>query len=129
MKFYYFLIVIVTISCGGNRKKEFTETNKPDKSVSETKPMSASNRYHDKSAMKNPPIDCPLRKHGIDIHNMKPFARTEKYIEFLEKKERKKWQKPDNILQKLALKGSERIADVGAGSGYFTFRFGERERF
>ena len=34
-----------------------------------------------------------------------------------------KWQKTDAVIEKLNLKGNERIADVGAGSGYFSFRF------
>ncbi|MBW2184350.1 MAG: methyltransferase domain-containing protein, partial [Deltaproteobacteria bacterium] len=34
-----------------------------------------------------------------------------------------KWQRPDAIIEELDLKGDESIADVGAGSGYFSFRF------
>jgi ubiquinone/menaquinone biosynthesis C-methylase UbiE len=53
---------------------------------------------------------------------MRPFAETEKWIEYLDKPERAAWQKPDEVVKALALKGTESVADVGAGSGYFTFR-------
>ncbi|MBI5549336.1 MAG: class I SAM-dependent methyltransferase [Deltaproteobacteria bacterium] len=69
------------------------------------------------------PIDCPLRKHGIDPGSLKPFEETEKYIAFLERADRASWQKPDEVVAALGLRGSETVADVGAGSGYFSFRF------
>ena len=69
------------------------------------------------------PIDCPLRKKGVGHRHNKPFENTDKYIKFLERKDRIKWQKPDAVIESLNLKGSENIADVGAGSGYFSFRF------
>jgi len=71
----------------------------------------------------NPPIECPLRKQGINPHELKPFAETQKYIDFLERSDRATWQKPDAVITELHLSGNEKIADVGAGSGYFTFRF------
>jgi SAM-dependent methyltransferase len=73
----------------------------------------------------NPPIDCPMHKAGINHADMKPFAETEKYIAFLERADRAVWQKPDAVVAALGLKGSERVVDVGAGSGYFAFRFAE----
>jgi ubiquinone/menaquinone biosynthesis C-methylase UbiE len=72
------------------------------------------------------PIDCPLRKQGINMNHMKPFADVEKYIEFLERKDRAIWQKPDAVISTMELKGTETIADVGAGSGYFSFRFASK---
>lgn len=69
-----------------------------------------------------PPIECPLRKAGIDPTKLKPFAEVEKYIQFLERPDRAKWQKPDEVVKALKLKGAEAVVDLGAGSGYFTFR-------
>ncbi len=71
----------------------------------------------------NPPIDCPLAGHGASPSSMRPFAETEKYIEFLERPDRAVWQKPDEVVRALSLRGTETLEDVGAGSGYFTFRF------
>lgn len=35
---------------------------------------------------------------------------------------RDKWQKPDEVIRALGLKPSDRVADVGAGTGYFAVR-------
>jgi FkbM family methyltransferase len=69
-----------------------------------------------------PPIECPLRRAGIDPTKLKPFEEVEKYIAFLERPDRAQWQKPDEVVKALGLKGSEMVVDLGAGSGYFTFR-------
>lgn len=71
----------------------------------------------------HPPIDCPLHKLGVDPAHVRPFDEVEKYIAFLEKPERAIWQKPDDVVAALGLKGNETLVDLGAGSGYFTFRF------
>jgi SAM-dependent methyltransferase len=60
-----------------------------------------------------------------DPHSLKPFKKTSDYIEHLEKKGRDAWQKPDSVVAALSLQGSETVADVGAGSGYFTFRIAQ----
>jgi len=44
-------------------------------------------------------------------------------IKSFEKPERASWQKPDEVVQALALKNGEVVADIGAGTGYFTRRF------
>ena len=68
------------------------------------------------------PIDCPLHKAGVDPRGMRPFAETEKWIDYLDNPQRASWQKPDEVVKALRLGGAETVADVGAGSGYFTFR-------
>jgi SAM-dependent methyltransferase len=70
-----------------------------------------------------PPIDCPLHKLGVDPMHLRPFDQVDTYIAFLEKPARAIWQKPDEIVKALGLKGTETLVDVGAGSGYFAFRF------
>jgi len=44
------------------------------------------------------------------------------YIGALEDPRRDTYQKPQEVLAALDLKAGETIADIGAGSGYFTFR-------
>jgi ubiquinone/menaquinone biosynthesis C-methylase UbiE len=56
---------------------------------------------------------------------MKPFDDVEAYIAFLDREEREAWQKPDAVIEALHLTGDETIIDLGAGSGYFTFRFAQ----
>ncbi len=73
----------------------------------------------------HPPIDCPLRKQGIDPSHLKPFDDVEKYIAFLDRADRAVWQKPDEVVAALGLEGAETVFDLGAGSGYFSFRFAE----
>ena len=44
------------------------------------------------------------------------------YIAMLERPERDDFQQPDRVMAALALRPGERVADIGAGSGYFTRR-------
>jgi ubiquinone/menaquinone biosynthesis C-methylase UbiE len=48
---------------------------------------------------------------------------AEEYIRVLEDPQRDAWQKPHEVVMALALKPGEAVADIGAGSGYFTRRF------
>jgi SAM-dependent methyltransferase len=80
---------------------------------------SAPSAVHDPA---HPPIDCPLRKQGIDPTRMRPFEDVDKYIAFLERLDRAAWQKPDQVVAALGLEGKETVFDLGAASGYFTFR-------
>jgi ubiquinone/menaquinone biosynthesis C-methylase UbiE len=47
------------------------------------------------------------------------------YIAMLDDPARDAYQKPHEVMTALGLKEGERIADIGAGSGYFTFRFAQ----
>ena len=47
-------------------------------------------------------------------------AWSRQYIAMLERKERDAFQKPDQVMETLALQPGEKVADIGAGSGYFT---------
>lgn len=44
-------------------------------------------------------------------------------IASMERPEREAWQKPDEVVKALALKNGDIVADIGAGTGYFTRRF------
>ena len=43
-------------------------------------------------------------------------------IASMERPERDAWQKPDEVVKALALKNGDIVADIGAGTGYFTRR-------
>lgn len=45
------------------------------------------------------------------------------YISMLENPQREEEQKPDEVIAAMHLREGETIADIGAGSGYFAFRF------
>lgn len=79
--------------------------------------------YADDAPAHMPGVDCPLAKAGLSGGDLKPFKDVEKYIAFLERPDRAKWQKPDAVVAAMKLGGDETVVDVGAGSGYFSFRF------
>jgi ubiquinone/menaquinone biosynthesis C-methylase UbiE len=62
---------------------------------------------------------APRNKEGIDKMHQDPKA----YIAMLENPQRDAEQKPDEVIKTLNLKEDASIADIGAGSGYFSFRF------
>ena len=74
------------------------------------------------AAVPPPAIDCPLHGKNIDSRQLRPFENMERYIAFLERPGRAEWQRPDQVVEAMALRGDETVVDVGAGSGYFTFR-------
>ncbi|MBQ8038021.1 MAG: class I SAM-dependent methyltransferase [Proteobacteria bacterium] len=127
-----FSLLLLTTAC--SPKPESQPSDQPPQVQQEQPPTAAENAaadapqapeaehhagmVHDPA---NPPVDCPLRKHGIDPTQMKPFEQIEAYIQFLEREDRKIWQKPEEVVEAMQLKGSERVLDLGAGSGYFSF--------
>jgi len=58
-----------------------------------------------------------------DMHEMHRLHQDPKaYIAMLDDPKRDAYQKPHEVITALKLKEAEVIADIGAGSGYFTFR-------
>ena len=56
-------------------------------------------------------------------HQQHPPRSSEEYARVLNDPQRDGWQKPHEVVQALALRPDEAIADVGAGTGYFSRRF------
>ena len=53
------------------------------------------------------------------------FDDIDKAVEMFENTERDAWQKPDEVLAHMQLQPGDVVADIGAGTGYFTRRFAE----
>jgi SAM-dependent methyltransferase len=51
------------------------------------------------------------------------FGDAEKWAKVFDDPERDAWQKPHEVIQALALKPDAIVADIGAGTGYFSVRF------
>ena len=48
---------------------------------------------------------------------------VDEWLERLESPSRAAWQKPDEVVTALGLRAGDAVADIGAGSGYFSTRF------
>ncbi len=55
-------------------------------------------------------------------HQHHPPRDAEEYAKVLENPKRDEWQKPHEVISALKLRPDEVVADIGAGSGYFTRR-------
>ena len=51
------------------------------------------------------------------------FGDAEKWAKVFDDPERDAWQKPHDVIKALALKPDAIVADIGAGTGYFSVRF------
>ena len=51
------------------------------------------------------------------------FGDAEKWAKVFDDPERDAWQKPHEVIRALALKPNAIVADIGAGTGYFSVRF------
>ena len=71
------------------------------------------------------PLLCPSPLMGQERHQHEPMPNVMAYIDRLDSHERDQDQKPAQVIDALALKPGMYVADLGAGSGYFTSRFVE----
>jgi ubiquinone/menaquinone biosynthesis C-methylase UbiE len=58
--------------------------------------------------------------HTVPTHRFDDIA---VWVKVFEDPERDKWQKPDEVVTKMNLAHGDVVADIGAGTGYFTRRF------
>ncbi len=61
-----------------------------------------------------------VNEHGYRGHR---FEDPSAWVEKFESAERTAWQKPDAVVASLALTRDAKVADLGAGTGYFAVRF------
>lgn len=61
--------------------------------------------------------------YGQVQHQHHPPRDSGEYAKVLEDPSRDAWQKPHDVVMALALKSTDTVADIGAGTGYFARRF------
>jgi arsenite methyltransferase len=64
-----------------------------------------------------------IKRTEEELHHL--HQDTPAYISFLEDPKRDAYQKPQQVIQALNLRQGEVVADIGAGSGYFSFRLAQ----
>jgi len=70
------------------------------------------------------PTLCAAQKPPQSMQEMHRLHQDSKaYIAMLEDPARDAYQKPHEVMMSLGIQEGETIADIGAGSGYFSFRF------
>jgi len=67
---------------------------------------------------------APQRKHEHEPGHS--FGNAETWAKEFDNPARDVWQKPDEILDALQLAPTVRVADIGAGTGYFSVRIAKR---
>src|SRR5262245_51394005 len=58
-------------------------------------------------------------------HMQHRFDDPARYAKSFDDPARDKWQMPDRVLEVLAIKNGESVADIGAGTGYFSLRLAQ----
>jgi SAM-dependent methyltransferase len=66
--------------------------------------------------------------HGDSAHGAfhRRFDDAERWAKEFDNPDRDAWQKPEQILDALRLERTSRVADIGAGTGYFSVRIAKR---
>ncbi len=65
-----------------------------------------------------------MHKEGMHAHHR--FDNAEKWAEHFDAAERAAWQKPDAVIDLLALSDNAHVADIGSATGYFAARIAKR---
>ncbi|MGA2630451.1 MAG: class I SAM-dependent methyltransferase [Terriglobia bacterium] len=65
---------------------------------------------------------CWMLRAQVADQQHHPPESSDAYIKALEDPSREEWQRPDMVVDRLDLRQGDEVADLGAGSGYFTIR-------
>lgn len=92
--------------------------------VSNLKPQARNRRFRKAFSWSLAFLALWLWSGGVSAEEQHPHhpMPLDQYIALLEDPKRDEWQKPDEVIKALQLKKGQFVADIGAGSGYFTLR-------
>src|ERR1700745_1520379 len=62
----------------------------------------------------------------LEFGSAEPRSPVPEQLQYLEEPDRGEWQMPERVIDALGLQESDVVADVGAGTGYFSRRFAPR---
>jgi SAM-dependent methyltransferase len=66
------------------------------------------------------------QEHGTETHHMEhSFRDVERYAKAFDDPARAAWQMPERVLEVLDIRAGQVVADIGAGTGYFTVRIAQ----
>ncbi len=71
-------------------------------------------------------LSLPLLAHPTSHQPHGSFSETEKWVQRFEDPARDEWQRPDMVVELLGLTPGQNVADIGAGTGYFTRRMAKK---
>jgi ubiquinone/menaquinone biosynthesis C-methylase UbiE len=80
----------------------------------------ADDAHHDHGGHHGHGHEGDLNEHGYKGHT---FDDPQQWLERFESPERMQWQRPDAVIASLEIAPDAKIADLGAGTGYFAIRF------
>jgi len=72
------------------------------------------------------PVFAQTRAPMQQQHVGHSFGDAEKWAKEFDNPQRDAWQKPDEVLDALHLQRTDKVADIGAGTGYFSVRIAKR---
>lgn len=71
-------------------------------------------------------IDTHVAGHGHDANAHMNKTSFETLVERFEGNERAQWQRPDDVINSMGDLNGKTVMDIGAGTGYFSFRIAEK---
>lgn len=72
---------------------------------------------------------CSAHAHDpnhVDGHMDKRFKGADEWAKIFDDPKRDEWQKPEEVIKTLAISDGSVVADIGAGTGYFTIRIAKQ---
>ncbi len=130
-------ICVLTAACAGPQRVDEAPTAPMGGSA---RPVAAHHRAGEKPAAPQEPGESRppaghsehrehMREHGQRGHGMQAptshhrFTDAKRWAKVFESPKRDAWQRGDAVVAALQLKPDSRVADIGAGTGYFAVRF------
>ena len=125
-----FALVAVMAGCGGGHKATTApSTEKPPAPLSPGESRPPAHHSEHAEQMREHGHGASGHGGGHKVHSAHHrFQDAAKWAKIFESEKRDTWQKGDAVVASLKLSKDARVADVGAGTGYFTVRFARQLR-